>query len=171
VSESALSTAEELLWLVCHTKPRCEKKFAALMKAEGFEHYLPTVESIREYAKQTKRFTKPLFPSYVFACVPAELKTRVYQQDLLARAITVTDVKGFLAQIEEVKKIVASGFELSLKPLLTKGRRVRVKSGALKGLEGFVDNPDDPKGIVISVDVLQQGLLVHVPPESLIALP
>jgi len=171
VSESALSSAEELLWLVCHTKPRCEKKFAALMKAEGFEHYLPTIESVREYAKQTKRFTKPLFPSYVFACVPAELKSRIYQMDLLARAITVTDVKAFLEQIEEVKKIVASGFELSLKPLLTKGRRVRVKSGALKGLEGFVDNPDDPKGIIISVDVLQQGLLVNVPTESLIALP
>lgn len=171
MSESALSSAEELLWLVCHTKPRCEKKFAALMKAEGFEHYLPTIESVREYAKQTKRFTKPLFPSYVFACVPAELKSRIYQMDLLARAITVTDVKAFLEQIEEVKKIVASGFELSLKPLLTKGRRVRVKSGALKGLEGFVDNPDDPKGIIISVDVLQQGLLVNVPTESLIALP
>lgn len=141
------------------------------MKAEGFEHYLPTIESVREYAKQTKRFTKPLFPSYVFACVPAELKSRVYQQDLLARAITVSDVKSFLAQIEEVKKIVASGFKLSLIPLLTKGRRVRVKAGALKGLEGFVDNPNDPKGVVITVDVLQQGLLVHVPAESLTVLP
>ena len=141
------------------------------MKAEGFEHYLPTIQSVREYAKQTKRFTKPLFPSYVFACVPAELKSRIYQMDLLARAIHVTDVKSFLAQIEEVKKIVASGFELSLIPLLTKGRRVRVKAGALKGLEGYVDNPSDPKGVVISVDVLQQGLLVKVPPSNLTVLP
>lgn len=171
MNESSLSTADELLWLVCHTKPRCEKKFAALMKAEKFEHYLPLVESVREYAKQTKRFTKPLFPSYVFACVPAEDKARIYQQDLLARAIHVTDVSKFLAQIEEVRAIVAAGFQLSLIPLLTKGRRVRVKAGALKGLEGFVDNPNDPKGIVISVDVLQQGLLVHVPAESLTVLP
>lgn len=141
------------------------------MKAEGFEHYLPTIESVREYAKQTKRFTKPLFPSYVFACVPAELKSRIYQMDLLARAIHVTDVKTFLAQIEEVKKIVASGFELSLKPLLTKGREVRVTGGPLNGLIGYVDDPDDPKGVVISVDVLQQGLLVHVPPENLTVLP
>ncbi len=171
MSESALSSAEELLWLVCHTKPRCEKKFAALMKAEGFEHYLPTVVSVREYAKQTKRFTKPLFPSYVFACVPAELKSRIYQMDLLARAIEVIDVRTFLAQIEEVKKIVASGFELSLKPLLTKGREVKVTGGPLNGLTGFVDNPDDPKGVLISVDVLQQGLLVHVPPANLTVLP
>ncbi len=171
MSDSVLSSADELLWLVCHTKPRCEKKFGALMKAAGFEYYLPVVESVREYAKQTKRFTKPLFPSYVFACVPAERKTVIYQQDLLARAITVTDVPRFLKQIEEVKTIVASGFELSLKPLLTKGREVRVSGGPLHGLTGFVDDPDNPKGVVISVDVLQQGLLVKVPAANLTVLP
>ena len=78
----------EHYWLVCHTKPRCEKKFAALMKAENFEHYLALVKSVRHYAQQTKSFTKPLFPGYVFAKIPVEQKARIYQQDLLARAIT-----------------------------------------------------------------------------------
>jgi hypothetical protein len=34
-----------------------------------------------------------------------------------------------------------------------------------------VDDPKNPAGIVISVDVLQQGLLVRVPVENLEALP
>lgn len=171
MSDSAPAPSVELLWLVCHTKPRCEKKFAALMKAEQFEHYLPMMESVRKYAKQTKRFTKPLFPGYVFACVPTERKNRIYQMDLLARAISVTDVPAFLRQIEAVKAIVASGFELSVMPLLTKGRRVKVSGGALHGLEGYVDNPLDPRGVIISVDVLRQGLLVKVPVENLTVLP
>ena len=100
-------------WLVCHTKPRCEKKFAALMAAEKFEHYLALVVSVRHYAQQTKKFTKPLFPGYVFAQVPVEEKSRIYQQELLARAITVTDEPRFLRQLADVKMIVASGFELS----------------------------------------------------------
>lgn len=158
-------------WLVCHTKPRCEKKFAALMSAEKFEHYLPLVASVRKYAQQTKRFTKPLFPGYVFAQVPAEKKPRIYQQDLLARAIIVDDVPRFLRQLEDVRKIVASGLELSVMPLLTKGRQVKIVGGPLHGLEGFVDNPANPQGIVISVDVLQQGLLVKVPAENLRVLP
>ncbi|MES2694033.1 MAG: transcription termination/antitermination NusG family protein [Verrucomicrobiota bacterium] len=162
---------KENYWLVCHTKPRCEKKFAALMKAEKFEHYLPLIDSVRKYANQTKHFTKPLFPGYVFAYVPAEKKARVYQQDLLARAITIEDEARFLVQLQDVKTIVASGFELSVMPLLTKGRRVKILGGALHGLEGFVDNPDHPQGVVISVDVLQQGLLVKVPPEQLQPLP
>jgi transcription antitermination factor NusG len=161
----------ELTWFVCHTKPRCEKKFAALMAAEKIEHYLPLVQSVRRYAQQTKKFTKPLFPGYVFAQVPLEQKSRIYQQDLLARAITVQDLATFLRQLGEVKAIVASGFELSVMPLLTKGRRVKIVGGPLHGLEGFVDDPSNPQGIVLSVDVLQQGLLVKVPVESLQALP
>jgi transcriptional antiterminator RfaH len=161
----------DLTWFVCHTRPRCEKKFAALMAAERFEHYLALVTSVRRYRQQTKRFTKPLFPGYVFAQVPVEKKARIYQQDLLARAIPVTDVPAFLRQLADVKVIVASGFELSLLPLLAKGRRVKVTGGPLHGLEGYVDDPKNPAGIVISVDVLQQGLLVRVPVENLEALP
>jgi transcriptional antiterminator RfaH len=162
---------EAAQWFVCHTKPRCEKKFAALMGAERLEHYLPLVESVRRYAQQTKRFTKPLFPGYVFARVPLERKARIYQQDLLARAIPVADEAAFLAQVESVRAMVASGYQLTVLPLLARGRRVRVAGGPLHGLEGFVDDPASPQGIVISVDVLRQGLLVRVPVESLVVLP
>jgi transcription antitermination factor NusG len=161
----------EHYWLACHTKPRCEKKFAALMAAEKFEHYLALVVSVRRYAQQTKKFTKPLFPGYVFAKVPVEKKARIYQQDLLARAITVDDEAKFLRQLADVKAIVASGLELSVMPLLTKGRRVKIIGGPLHGLEGFVDDPTNPQGIVLSVDVLQQGLHVKMPAEHLQVLP
>lgn len=162
---------EDTYWLVCHTKPRCEKKFAALMVAEKFEHYLPLIDSLRRYGRQTKRFTKPLFPGYVFARVPVAQKPRIYQQDLLARAIVVEDVPRFLGQLEDVRRIVASGLEMSVMPLLTKGRRVRIIAGPLHGVEGFVDNPANPQGVIIAVDVLQQGLLVKLPAENLRALP
>ncbi len=168
---TAPALTSEPSWLVCHTKPRCEKKFAALMAAEKFEHYLALVQSVRRYRQQTKRFTKPLFPGYVFAQVPAELRARIYQQDLLARAIPVTNEAAFLRQLADVKAIVASGFELSLMPLITKGRRVKVTGGPLHGVEGYVTDPANPGAIIISIDVLQQGLLVRVPVENLEALP
>ncbi len=167
----AAGAAPEAAWLVCHTKPRCEKKFAALMAAEGFEHYLPLVVSVRRYAQQTKRFTKPLFPGYVFARVPAERKARIYQQDLLARALPVSDETAFLRQLSDVRTMIASGYELTVLPLLTRGRRVRVVGGPLHGLEGFIDDPANPHGVVLSVDVLRQGLLVKLPVENLVALP
>ena len=161
----------EAHWLVCHTRPRCEKKFAALLAAESCEHYLPLVESVRRYGRQTKRFTKPLFPGYVFARVPLEKRARIYQQDLLVRALMVANEANFLRQLEDVKLICASGLEASLRPLLKKGTRVKVLGGPLAGLEGYVDDPLNPRGIVVSVDVLQQGLLIHVPLDSLRLMP
>ncbi len=161
----------ESRWFVCHTKPRCEKKFAALLAAEQLPHYLPLVTSVRRYAQQTKKFTKPLFPGYVFAQAPLARKARLYQQDLLARVIPVDDETRFLRQLDDVKAIVASGYELTVLPLLTRGRRVRVTGGPLHGLEGYIDDSSNSQGVVLSVDVLQQGLHVRLPAENLQILP
>jgi transcriptional antiterminator RfaH len=60
---------------------------------------------------------------------------------------------------------------LTVLPLLTRGRRVRVAGGPLHGLEGYVDDPTNPTGIVVSVDVLRQGLLVKLPVDHLVVLP
>lgn len=158
-------------WFACHTKPRCEKKFAALLSREGFDHYLALLESVRQYGRQRKVFTKPLFAGYVFARLEPAKKDRVYQQDLLVRAIPVENESVFLSQLAAVKTICASGLEAVLHPLLRKGSRVRVVGGALHGLEGFVDNPANPQGVVVSVDVLQQGLLVRLPLHHLQPLP
>jgi transcriptional antiterminator RfaH len=166
-----LPNFDEPRWFVCHTKPRCEKKFSALLATEKFTHYLALVKSVRRYSDRTKQFTKPLFPGYVFAEIPPTSKTRVYQQDLLVRAIWVDDQPLFLRQLDDVKTIVASGLEATLQPLLKKGTRVKIISGPLWGVEGYVEDPKNPRGVVVAMDVLQQGLLVPVAMENLEILP
>jgi transcriptional antiterminator RfaH len=105
-----------------------------------------TFPSINEHqalpASETKRFTKPLFPGYVFARIPEARKG----QDLpagpaRARDRRSTTRRGSSAQLEDVRKIVSSGVELTVIPLLdSRGRRVRVVGGPLHGLEGLVDD-------------------------------
>ena len=158
-------------WFVCHTKPRCEKKFAALLTLEKFSHYLALIQSVRRYGTQKKTFTKPLFAGYVFARLEPEKKDRIYQQDLLVRAMMVVNEPVFLRQLQAVKAICASGLEAALHPLMKKGTHVRVRGGPLHGLEGYVDDPANPQGVVVSVDVLQQGLLVRLPLDCLQLLP
>jgi len=160
-----------LHWFVCHTKPRCEKKFDDLLEREKFIHHLPLIKSVRRYGAQKKVFSKPLFPGYVFARLEPDRKTRVYQQDLLVRAILIENEAIFLRQLDDVKLICASGLEAALHPLVKKGTHVRVLGGPLNGLKGYVDDPANPQGIIVSVDVLQQGLLVRLPLESLQLLP
>ncbi len=154
-------------WFVCHARPRCEKKLAALLQAEKMVHYLPLVPSIRHYGRQTKRFTKPLFPGYVFARIPLDRKQRIYQQELVARTITPDDENVFLEQLQQVRRVVDAGLELTLHPNLTQGMRVRVVSGPLRGIEGVIDNSTNPLSIIVSMDVLQQGVRVKIPIEAL----
>jgi transcriptional antiterminator RfaH len=154
-------------WIVVHTKPRCEKKFADLLRREKLEHDLPLVKSIKRYRTQTKRFTKPLFPGYVFTRVPLTLRNRLYQQDLLVRILEVIDQDAFVQQLETIRLMIRTELELRLTPLLQKGMRVRVVGGPLHGVEGMIDDPKHPKGVVVAMDVLQQGVLVRLPPENL----
>ena len=154
---------DEPAWFVCHTKPRCEKKFADLLVRESCRHSLPLIGSERRYGNRIRRFTKPLFPGYVFARVEPMRRNRLYQQDLLVRFLPVPDETTFLQQLAVVESLAAAGLEATLHPLLNCGTRVRVISGPLKGVEGTGENPKAPKGVVISMDVLQQGVLVAIP--------
>jgi transcriptional antiterminator RfaH len=167
----SFGSAPDETWWVCHTKPRCEKKFATLLSAERMAHYLPTITSVKRYGNRERSHTLPLFPGYVFARVPVERKPRIYQLDLLARTIAVQDEPRFLTQLADVQRVVNSGFETTLHPLFKKGALVRVTSGPLKGLEGIIDDPKNPKGIIVIVDVLQQGLHIAVPLADLKILP
>jgi transcription antitermination factor NusG len=150
-------------WHVAHTKPRCEKKFAALLTAEGFTHELPVTRVQRRYGVRIRVHVKPLFPGYVFTRVPVTLRSRCYQQNLIVRLIEVTDEATFLTQLEAVRRVLASGLETFVRPLFAKGRMVQVVSGPLRGMHGVVDDPDRPGGVIIMMDALQQGVLVKIP--------
>jgi transcription antitermination factor NusG len=170
--DPASTNGHDTRWLVCHTKPRCEKKFASLLGAGGLEYYLPLMESVRDYgAGGKKRYLKPLFPGYVFALVPLAQKNLLYEQQLIVRTLPVENERVFLEQIDQVKRLLASGTELTLKPLFTKGRSVRVSSGPLWGVQGIVHELTEISEVVIQVDVLQQGLLVKIPLSQLEVLP
>jgi len=149
-------------WHVAHTRPRCEKKFAALLTSEKFEYELPLLRAQRRYGPRVRVHSSPLFPGYVFLRVPAELRRRCYQQNLLVRLLPVEDELRFLTQLEDVRRVMASGLDAIVLPLFTKGKEVVVVSGPLRGLTGVVDNPDRPSGVIIRVDALQQGLLVKI---------
>ncbi|MCC5025841.1 MAG: hypothetical protein J6386_25020 [Candidatus Synoicihabitans palmerolidicus] len=98
------------------------------MNAERMAHYLPLVTSVRRYGNRERSFSKPLFPGYVFARVPNETKSRIYQIDLLARTLPITDEAAFLHQLADVQRVVSSGFETTVHPLFQKEALVRVVS-------------------------------------------
>lgn len=154
---------EAVAWYVAHTRPRCEKKFAALLTAAGVSHELPLVRSQRRYGARVRVHAKPLFPGYVFVQVADERVRECYQQNLLVRLIPVADERTFTRQLEEIRRIMDSGLDAVVTPLFEQGCTVRVASGPLRGLVGVVENSGRLDGVVVFLDVLQQAVRVKIP--------
>jgi transcription antitermination factor NusG len=65
-------------------------------------------------------------------------------------------------QIEAVQSLVNGGIPWSCHPFLKIGQRVRIRSGALDGVEGILVSRDGDRTLVISVDAIQRSLSVRV---------
>ncbi|MGB4842848.1 MAG: UpxY family transcription antiterminator [Ferruginibacter sp.] len=56
-------------WYVVYTKPRWEKKVAAMLETKGIEHYCPLTKVERQWSDRKKTVEEPVFKSYVFVQV------------------------------------------------------------------------------------------------------
>jgi transcription antitermination factor NusG len=155
------------LWHVIHCRPRCEKKAADWLQREAFEVFLPLRESLRIYPTKRVIFHLPLFPGYLFAKFPEHSRRRIWQSEYVARVLEVFDQEGILREMENIRILLLASENIEEHPFLQIGRRVRVVSGKLKGLEGFVETFRDKHRIVISVAMFQQSVCMEIDPRLL----
>jgi transcription antitermination factor NusG len=66
------------------------------------------------------------------------------------------------SQIDAVRALLTGEFPWSHHSFLQVGKRVRIRSGALEGLEGILMSCTDSATLVISVDAIQRSLAVRV---------
>ena len=65
-------------------------------------------------------------------------------------------------QIEAVRTLLDGSLPCSSYPFLKIGQRVRIRSGALDGMEGILVSRNGSSTLVISVDAIQRSLAVRV---------
>ena len=152
----------DLVWYVAHTKPRCEKKLAGYCRREGFEATLPLYQSVRKYLRKTVTFEKVLFPNYLFLKLHPFQSRKVYQSDYVANLLTVVDQELFEEQLMEILRALETEVEVFLAPRITVGRRVKFKSGPLRGIEGQVENRSGMTTVLLRLDFIAQAAAVKV---------
>jgi transcription antitermination factor NusG len=157
----------DLAWFVAHTRPRCEKKLSQYCEQEGIAATLPLVSSVHRYRGKTVSFTKPLFPGYVFLQLLAEQKSKVFQRDHVANLLVVTDQELFQQQLAEVLQALASGVEIFLAPEIGVGSRVKVKSGPLRGMDGWVEKRYGLTTVLLRLDFIGQAAAVKLAADEL----
>ena len=157
----------EQQWYAVHVRSRHEIKVVERLTQAGKEVFLPTVERQRKWKDRKKTVEFPLFPGYLFVSITRNIDDR----------LSILKTKGvvrFLGtipgepetvpeeQIISLKRLVESKEELDPYPYLKEGQRVRVRSGPLTGVEGIFEQKKERHMLVLSVDILRQGVSVKI---------
>jgi transcription antitermination factor NusG len=153
---------DEILWFVAHTKPRCEKKLERHCAREQLAITLPCYKSPHRYRGKTVVFEKPLFPGYVFLRITEDEKRLVFKSDCIANLLTVTDQELFGRQLADILLALESDLEIRLAPAIGEGTRVEIKSGPLRGLDGWVESRYGANVVLLRLDFIGQAAAVKV---------
>lgn len=157
----------DLFWYAVHVKSRHEFKVADRLSDAGIEAFLPVVERQSRWKDRKKVVTFPLFPGYLFVRIEKNNEAKM----VVLKTSGVVRFVGFKPgdpenvpdeQIDSLKKLVENKASLDPYPYLKEGRRVRIKRGPLKGVEGIIVQRHGQHMIVLSVDVLQQGAALKI---------
>jgi transcription antitermination factor NusG len=124
------------------------------------------ITHIQRWSDRRKLVELPLFSGYLF--VHAIVSPQIRRIVLFARGVA-----GFLAmggdplpipdeQIDHVKEVLAKHPCCAAHPFLKVGRRVRIRGGALEGLEGILVAHNGDQKLVISVDAIERSFSIHI---------
>jgi transcription antitermination factor NusG len=171
-SAEELTLAEQNLlrqppaWFAVQTRPRHEKRVSAALQEKGINAFLPVVSTTRQWSDRRRIVEQPLFSQYVFVRIALNLNTRVS----VLRINGVTNFVGSRGigvpipdqEIERVQRVVAQGASISPHPFLNVGNRVRIRGGALDGLQGILTAVNDDQTLVLSVQLIQRSLAIRI---------
>ena len=157
-------------WYVAYTKPRNEKKVAALLQQKGVEVYCPVQEEIRQWSDRKKKVSEPVFRSYIF----------VQLEDYTSHSLPVLETPGIVSfvwwnkkpgivrneEIQAIKDFLTAYRDIKAITDIKEGELVAVQEGPLKNIEGVVKYIKGSKAY-LTIASLGMSLVATVPVQSL----
>jgi transcription antitermination factor NusG len=167
VTETSLNDAGDRLWWVVYTKSRQEKAFSRQLIVNQIPHYLPLVK--KTYVSCGRKFNAqvPLFPGYVFMYGSEQERICSLTTNRVSRILAVADPARLRADLDQIHRLICTGAPLTVEQRLAPGNRIRIRHGAMAGLEGTVLVRRGKTRLIVAVTFLQQGVSVEVDDFSL----
>jgi transcription antitermination factor NusG len=161
---SSSPVCSEQSWYALYTCPRHEKRLAEQIEQRSIECFLPLYRSVRRWKDRQKELELALFPGYVFVRMELKDRLRVLQLPSAVRLISFNGQPATLPEeeIENLRERLSYSGNVAPHPYLCAGRRVRVHSGPMQGLEGIVVRKKDSCRVVFSIDLIMRSVAVEV---------
>ncbi len=130
-------------------------------------YFLPMYEVRRKSRGRSWLATLPLFPGYMFLCGDEDDRLAAVKTGRIVRTIHVPDQEKLAAELSAIQRLLSAGMAVDAYPSLTKGKRCRVRSGPLRGVEGAVARKKGTSRFVVEISILGQGAAVEIDGELL----
>ena len=160
----ATSLEQARHWFAVYTTCRHEKRVARNLEQRQIEHFLPIYRTQHTW-KDGSRATLdlPLFPGYVFVHIDLHDRVGVLEVPGVVSMIGSARQPAPLPDLEvEALQAGLDPTKAEPHPLLTVGQRVRIKRGALAGVEGIVVRKKTGLQVVVTLSLLMQSIAIEI---------
>jgi transcription antitermination factor NusG len=128
------------------------------------EHFLPIYRTQHTWKDGTRAtLDLPLFPGYVFVHIDLHDRVGVLEVPGVVSMIGTARQPAPLPDLEvEALRAGLDPTKAEPHPLLTVGQRVRIKRGALSGVEGIVVRKKNGLQVVLTLSLLMQSIAIEI---------
>lgn len=157
-------SSSTLGWWAVYTRHQHEKVVADMLVVKGFEVFLPLYETMHHWKDRNKRLRLPLFPCYLFVRESIGGRLQILTTPGAHTILTRGEGLAVISDQEMQAIWLAAGDPARVEPYpyLKCGERVRVRRGALQGVEGILIRKKNLFRLVLTVDMLAQSVAVEV---------
>ena len=151
-------------WFAVRVRSNFERSTAQSLGSRGIECFLPTYKARRQWSDRIKVMDLPLFSGYVFCHLAERRFVPVLETPGVVQVVGTgaSPVPVEEHEMAALHRIAGCGRETVPWPYLSAGRRVRLRAGALKDVEGILAHADGRDRVIVNVELLQRSVAVSV---------
>jgi len=163
----------ERKWHALYVNSRAEKKVMETLQSKGIVAYVPLVKTMKQWRDRKKMVEFPLMNGYGFLnIIPSENELTLQTRGVVSfvrsekKIAIVREV-----EIERLKQLIELGYQMEsglTRRSYEEGDKVKITSGALKNIEGFVVRNEQGRFIDVLLESIGQSIRVKLPEEILI---
>ena len=158
----SLEDNEERRWWALVTKTRQEKAVARQLLAQEVPFYLPLMWKDHFTRGRRVRAHLPLFSSYMFLYGTPDDRVTALQTNRLTQTLPVTEQSELLEDLRNIEQLIAADAPLTVESRLRPGHRVRVRAGAMRGIEGLVTKCRSRSRLLVAINLLHCGVSIEI---------
>src|SRR5215207_8222747 len=155
---------ERLHWYAVWTRSRHEQVVREQLEPKHVDVFLPTVTKWSRWKDRKKKVDWPLFPGYCFARFDPGERRPILK---CTGVVSIISFEGEPAPIPEheidgIRRLIESDLAFDPCPMIREGMMVEVVHGPLRNVVGRLIRKNDKARLVLSVDLIGQGVSVEV---------